>query len=51
MGGADMELEWQPGSEPSRETLAALVPLTEEERWILKYWGPWLDPNEPPARL
>lgn len=35
MGGADMELEWKLGSEPSKETLAALIPLTREERWAL----------------
>jgi signal transduction histidine kinase/HPt (histidine-containing phosphotransfer) domain-containing protein/ActR/RegA family two-component response regulator len=30
-----MEREWLPGSEPSKETLAALVPLSREEQWIL----------------
>ena len=35
MGGADMKLEWKPGSEPSKETLAALVPLSREDRWVL----------------
>ena len=35
MGGEDIGLEWKPGSEPSKETLAALVPLTPEDRWIL----------------
>lgn len=31
----DKELEWKPGSEPSKETLAALVPLSREDQWIL----------------
>ena len=22
-------------------------PLTEEERWVLRYWGPWLDKHNP----
>jgi len=35
MDGADTELKWKPGSEPSKETLAAWVPLTDEERWVL----------------
>lgn len=26
-------------------------PLTEEGRWVIRYWAPWLDPNHPrPAK-
>jgi signal transduction histidine kinase/HPt (histidine-containing phosphotransfer) domain-containing protein len=35
MGGADIELEWKPGSEPSKETRAALISLSPEEQWSL----------------
>jgi signal transduction histidine kinase/DNA-binding response OmpR family regulator len=29
------ELEWQPGSEPSSETLAAVRPMSREDQWVL----------------
>ncbi len=30
-----------------RIVATANPPINEEERWILKYWGPWLDPTHP----
>ena len=36
MGGRErVELEWKPGSEPSKETLAAVRPMSREDQWIL----------------
>jgi signal transduction histidine kinase/HPt (histidine-containing phosphotransfer) domain-containing protein len=35
MRGADKELEWIPGSEPSKETLGALTPMGRDDQWIL----------------
>lgn len=34
-----------------RIVATANPPINEEERWILRYWGPWLDPMHPdPAK-
>lgn len=45
---------WNRSTKPGqrcRVVGAGNPPLTPEELWVVKYWGPWLDPNHPrPAR-
>lgn len=41
---------WNRSSDPQercRVVAAGNPPTTPEGLWVLKYWGPWLDPNHP----
>jgi hypothetical protein len=37
--------------ERQRIVCAGNPPLTEEGRWVVNYWGPWLDPQHPKPAL
>lgn len=45
---------WLRSSLPGQRTRVVCTgnpPTTEEGQWVLKYWGPWLDPSHPnPAK-